>query len=147
MWEDILLNVAVEPEVLRRAVAQVLGCPMAQVRHLDAGSLTLAVGRAVDGAVLLETTPTEGDFALRVTVYIRDETLLARLRSRAATSEAVTHLASLLEVRCLIADDELDPYRWVLITPEGAVQVVRLDAAEFERDRVVLVPRQVRSAA
>lgn len=78
------------------------------------------------------TTPIEGDFSLNCMVFIRDENITC------TAMKIVKELCNLLSTNCLISNENVDPFEWILINPNGNHVLVNLNSDELENDRYIL---------
>ncbi|WP_109399059.1 hypothetical protein [Proteus sp. TJ1640] len=78
------------------------------------------------------TTPIEGDFSLNCMVFIRDENITC------TAMRIVKELCNLLSTNCLISNENVDPFEWILINPNGNHVLVNLNSDELENNRYIL---------
>ena len=93
----------------------------------------LGDARDLQGVVLLCTSHTTGgDFPLHVTVYPQDPA-----GAFPTELEAARALARTLGCRCLITDDAINPFTWVLVDSSG-VHPVTVEPDALDRNELVL---------
>jgi hypothetical protein len=112
---------------LRAAIARHLGVAVAEVTEGEGG----------DGpAARVEASPQPGDFTLRLEVYVDAD----RAPGWQGEAALLSGLASELGVDVLYDDGASpNPYRWVLVRPDGSRAEVFEDAAR-EDGAIVLKP-------
>jgi len=101
--------------------------------HVDAdrirGAIAGALERSVvpigaDGSVLCDVYPVGGDFPTLIDVYLAP--------SEIAETTAASAVAVRLDAAVLLADDTLDPSRYVLAEPDGSLRAVHVDEVETD---------------
>jgi hypothetical protein len=98
-----------------------------RVRGAIAGTLERNVGPlglTADGAIMCDVYPVGGDFPTLADVY------LAPAEVEEAT--AASAVAVRLDAAVLLADDTLDPTRYVLAEPDGTLRPVHVDEVETD---------------
>ena len=65
-------------------------------------------------------------------VILGDESLDERVATPAHSLAAVHAICAALGCRALISDDNPNPYRWILVTPETGVTSMRVDPRQLD---------------
>ncbi len=83
--------------------------------------------------VVCVASPVEGDFSRILSIQTERLTL-----PYDTTVELVQRLGRILQTRCLVPNEGLDPYVMWLVSPDGSSERVELDVAAFDEDRYIL---------
>lgn len=92
--------------------------------------------------IVLERRQQAGDFPLHVTVILGDEALDEAVIGPKRTTAMIRCLCAELDCRALVATDDLDPYRWLLVTPQGQIEPARLDVQQLDEADAFVLARQ-----
>ena len=115
MWQDLLLEREVSWPNLRSALAKALGT------RAELISIVKTVANDVSNSpVMAEVSEVSGDFKTRISLYLRNYPDLS-------VHEAVSNLASSLDMRLLVSDDSPNPYTMMLYEAGQAPRKVALD--------------------
>jgi hypothetical protein len=132
---DVLLENETNDAAIEHALAGVLDVPPDSVHVLD----RLEPGSVVaEGATaLVERRPVRGDAALRLTVILQDDGLIARTAPRRVELGLLKGLAARLRTAVLTDDGALDPSGFLRLHPDGTVEAVVLDDARLDEEGYV----------
>ncbi|MEV4351562.1 hypothetical protein AB0J83_44465 [Actinoplanes sp. NPDC049596] len=104
-----------------------VACPLDpdRVRGALAGTLERSVvPLEADGDILCDVYEVGGEFPTLVDVYLAP--------SRVDEATAASAVSVRLGAAVLLPDDSLDPFRYVLATPDGSLTPVRVDEVETD---------------
>lgn len=68
-----------------------------------------------------------GQFSDRLDVYFD-----GNLPGQPSEEQLAIYCARTFDCRCLISDEGVNPYTWLLVTPDGLITSVRVDADELD---------------
>ena len=140
-WDDILVDRPLLDDELIASIATIFGIKPLNVLVLrDIADTSIKISDVHQ--VVIEKTEIAGDFLTRLCVYLRDE----KLEKRAEESGTIPiwkQLCRLLDCRCFVGDDSLDPAAGFVIAPDGKVAAAYLDDEELDRERYVLAPTEM----
>lgn len=133
LWQDNLLDQPVTDDALVHAFATAFLVPSEAVLVItDITDPLVAV--ADQHLILIERRPIRGDFALQISVFLRDPEVERRGGEWPEDIKMVARLADLLACDIIMSDDSLDPSSWLLVRPTGRVDAVTLDLDDEEDD-------------
>ncbi len=126
LWQEIILDVLPSHASLAAALAAAFGVSTGRVAIVDSEVFLPEAGLV---SVACERTELSGAFPLRLTVYVYDHRLVASKSVHAIATELATQLGA----RCLISDDEVNPYTRTMVTAER-VQPVTLNVSKLDEE-------------
>ncbi|NER46418.1 MAG: hypothetical protein F6J92_06935 [Symploca sp. SIO1A3] len=92
--------------------------------------------------VVCENTAIRGDFSMLLSIYLRDPNL-GELDIKALTGQ----FSNMLRCKCLISDESVNPYSWLLIQGTTDCQIVYLDSDKLdEKEEYVVKTSEVLQA-
>ena len=92
--------------------------------------------------VVCENTAIGGDFSMLLSIYLRDPNL-GELDIKALTGQ----FSNMLRCKCLISDESVNPYSWLLIQGTTDCQIVYLDSDKLdEKEEYVVKTSEVLQA-
>ena len=112
---DILLERSISAEELRAAFTEAFSLPDEQVVIVT----SMENAPALRG-VTVDTTQIGGQFPIQLAVYVADA-------ESAELADVATKVAKALAVKALIPSDSDDPYKMVLIQPDGSLSEVDIN--------------------
>lgn len=134
---DVLIETEANDAAIEQALAGVLDVLPGSVQVLDRLEPGLAV---VEGTTaLVERRPVRGDAALRLTVILQDDGLIARTAPRRVEMRLLKELVARLGTAQLTDDGALDPSGFLRFHPDGTVEAMSLDDARLDEDGYVSV--------
>jgi hypothetical protein len=137
LWEEILLSRSVDDAELLQALSAALGVPRDSVLVVATMADAPPPGKHTR-CVVVERTPTRGDFVLQLSIYVFDQALLDRLGHADQALAAVRQICAVLECDGLISDDSLSPTTWLRIRSSGSMDTISLDGERLDDDEYVL---------
>lgn len=117
---DILLERSIPAEELRLAFTEVFSLSDEQVAIVT----SMENAPALRG-VTVDTTQIGGQFPMQLAVYVADA-------ESAELADVATKVAKALAVRTLIPSDSDDPYKMVLIQPDGSLSEVDINTHSID---------------
>ena len=118
--EDIWIQGAPAPEDVRNAMVCAMGVDNQDVRVLQRFESLKPGGEAVQ---LQYATKVPGEFPSRVEVVLCNDVL----RERLDRLSVINAFASALGLTCLVSDDTLNPFRWLLVKPDAGYKPVFIE--------------------
>ncbi|MDQ3252991.1 MAG: hypothetical protein M3R15_03635 [Acidobacteriota bacterium] len=129
---DVFIDRKLTSDEIANAMSKLLSISPAEVLVVD--DITKLESRlGEDIHVLCEQVPMKGDFSVRIANYLRDaglEKFVEQIGNEALTGQFCDEL----DCRCLISDDSVNPYSWLLVQGTGDVQSVSIDAHRSDED-------------
>ncbi len=132
---DVLIENDANDAAIEQALAGILDVPPGTVHVLD--RLEPGAVAAAGTTALVERRPVRGDAALRLTVILQDDGLIARTAPRRVELGLLKALAARLHTAVLTDDGALDPSGFLRFHPDGTVEAVILDDARLDEDGYV----------
>ena len=132
-WEDILVDRPLAAGGLKSWLVAVFQVSPAAIVVAPVADHVLVTD---DTAVLCEFAAEKGDFPFRVAVFTRRADL-----DEKDAAEAVDLLCRTFGVQVLMSDDTANPYRMLLVGPDGSRQVVHLDPDALDEEERYIVQR------
>lgn len=117
---EILLDRQIPADRLRAAIASVFSLSQERVAIVSG----MEHAPALTG-VTVDTTQLGGEFPMQLAIYVADE-------ASRDLAEVAARLARLLSSKALIPSDSKDPYKMMLIQPDGAVSEVDIDTDSID---------------
>jgi hypothetical protein len=141
MWTDLMLDRALDDRPLREGLASIFGVPADEIQIVggsaDGGG---TAGTASDHPIWVERDALEGEFPLRLGVYLRPD-LCALIDEPADEQAAIARLCAVWQASCLFSDDEVNPYTWLVMRPNGRLEAVTVDAESLDDRDAFIVTR------
>lgn len=119
-WEDLLLDRMLSVGEISRWLSEVFGVPR---KEIVVASSETQVPLPPATAVLAEFSSAEGEFPFHLQIFTRRNGLEPK-----DSAAAIENLSRVLGVRVLMSDDTANPYRMILVRPDGDKAAVHLDA-------------------
>ena len=131
-WIPIIDRELTEEEI-REGFSPVLGVGPEDIVFVD--DILAISGNVPDEVpVIIEISKTKGEFVQCLDVVLRGNRLWER-----DEADGMQAFCKKTNCSCLISDDTLSSYRWVLIEPTGRIRAVTLDAdALDDRDEYII---------
>jgi hypothetical protein len=120
MLGDVLLDRQVPIAMLRSAIASVFSLPEERVAIVSG----MENARELTG-VTVDATELGGEFPMQLAIYVADADSLDLV-------EVAARIVKGLSIRALIPSDSVDPYKMVLIQPDGTVSEVDIDTHSID---------------
>jgi hypothetical protein len=123
---------------------------LAHVFDLHAGEVSLvdeiAEGiQGLDGGlpVVIERIQLSGDFPLQLSIYIylRRSDLELRVYDAADEQAMIARLCAMWKCNALFSDDDVNPYRWLLMSATGRLDEVTVDADRLDNEDAFVITR------
>lgn len=128
---DVFLEAATPDAIIARRLGAVLGVSPGSIHVIDQIEPTL--DPPTGATALVERSVVRGDARRHLTVYLQDEGLTVRARSRSTTLRLLRDLARRLGTSIFVGDGELDPSGFLRIRPDGAVEAVAVDDERLDK--------------
>lgn len=136
LWQDILIDRRLTDQEITDALAGTFAVNPADVQVIeDIADPSITIRDGI--RVLCEAVPVEGDFVLKLALYLRDEALEQLTVSR-DDRKLIGQFCLLGNCVALMDDGEIDPYRWLLVRGVADTQPVYLDAEAMDHGRYIL---------
>lgn len=119
---EILVDNAHDAGDLRRALASVFSVTEGSIAVVDD---IASMSQGAEVHVLCERSVRGGEFPLHLRIHLYDGDL------DVGELEIARRVAATLAARCLISDDELNPYTMIAVTADGS-EPAQLDAAKLD---------------
>lgn len=124
IWEELLVDRSLSNAELAHWLEVTFSVPASAVAVLIEDS---AEPVSDDILVLCKTAHADGEFAMRIMIAVTHPDLEYH-----ESKNAVATLCQTAHLRALMSDDTLNPYRMLLINPDGDRHVVHLDVEELD---------------
>jgi hypothetical protein len=131
VWEDFLVDRVLTGEEISRGVSHAFGVSPHAVLVVPAlGPIDLPDGIRI----LVAAREVSGDFRMYISVVPQWRPL-----DVGDEFSVVVQLARFWGCLCLVSDDSINPYRWIVVDAQGRRSPVALDVEELDvRERFVL---------
>jgi hypothetical protein len=137
-WQSIMAGRWIDLATLHRAVSDTFALAPGLIDVVDdIGELTGPV--PPDPRILVERTRREGDFPLQFDVFVGGDEIERPIANLAGTLVRARALAHRLNTNLLLGTGPIGHYEHLRVTPDGAVDVVELDADELDEERFVII--------
>ncbi|NES18239.1 MAG: hypothetical protein F6K41_04740 [Symploca sp. SIO3E6] len=130
IWEMLIDRHLTANEVVT-TVSKLLLIPVADILVID--DIT-SVRVDLKTKVVCENTAIGGDFPMMLSIYLRDPNL-GELDIKASTGQ----FSGMLRCKCLISDESVNPYSWLLIQGTTDCQIVYLDPDKLDENEEYVV--------
>ena len=124
-WQDCLLDRDVPGEELAAALAEFLEIAPADILIVD----ELSEDITENIQLICHRIPARGEFCLLLCPYPRSQAA-----KDADCTQAVRYLSRKLRCRCLIPDEQLNPYSWLLLDNGEGPQPAFLETEGLDRE-------------
>ena len=117
-WNDLLVDRNLSKDEIRATISQVFSVSLIDVLVVDDIAET-EVSEHI--RVLCECLPAQGDFSMKLFIYVRDSKL-AQLNPELI----IKQFCCILHCKCLISDDSINPFTMLLVQESKDIQPVSL---------------------
>ena len=124
IWNDLLVDRNLSKDEIGATISQVFSVSPTDVLVVDDIAETEVSEHT---RVLCECLPAQGDFSIKLFIYVRDSQL-AQLNPKLI----IKQFCCILHCKCLISDDSVNPFTMLLVQESEDIQLVAL---EPERER------------
>lgn len=128
---DILLKDKIELIQAQYAVARAFNIESSRVKLELSADSTSSIDDNIQALCYLYDKG--GDYVQLLSIFIRDETLKCNDQKLAQAISAILNMA------CLISDDDIDPFTMIMVLPDGTFKNVNLNPDDLDEDRYVVV--------
>lgn len=123
-WNDLLVDRNLSNYELVTAISQIFNVLSAEVLVVD----DIAEAEvSEDVRLLCERTPVQGDFSMKVFIYLYDSEL-----KQLDSVSTVKQLCTMLHCKCLMSDDSINPYSMLLLQESENTQTAFLDPEKLD---------------
>ena len=141
MWTDLMIDRVLDDGLLIEGLASVFGVSPGEIRIVKpSNSGGLPDGITADAPIWVERSVLQGDFPLQATVHLRPD-LQSLVNDPADEQATVARLCAIWQASCLFSDDELNPYTWLVMRPNGRLERVTVDAAALDERNAFVIAR------
>lgn len=147
IWTDIAFDCTRSDDRLRHAWAGTFGVGPEAISVID----DIATDNPwidPDVRIALERRRRPGEFPLQVMVLLRGSELVARVAEPQDGRTLIARLCAELNCRALTssANYSVNPYEWLLHTPDGATSTVHVDTEQLDEANAFVLLRQPAAA-
>jgi hypothetical protein len=133
LWSEILINKQIAEDRITQILAAVFNIPESEI-VFTADVITLDADATRQ--LVVEQTSLDGEFPSRLSLYLFEESLVDTEPMAIAQQ-----LSRNLACQCLMSDDDINPYSWLLVDA-GNVQKVMLDADALDDNDEFIIKKQ-----
>ncbi len=143
MWpQDIFVDRNLTDNEIVTAFANILAVAPTKIYITENIADDALHGRISDEkAVLCERMQVQGDFVLRLSIYLRTPAL-----EQLDSMSIIMRFSELLHCACLVSDDSDNPYTWLLVQGLDKIQPVSLDMERLDKEEFVVHEASVAQA-
>jgi hypothetical protein len=127
---DLFLEAETPDAQIAQGLGAALGVSPQSVHIIDRIEPDLDVPAGT--TALVERSAIRGDAHRHLTLYLQDEGLIGRTKTRPETIRLLRDLAQRLGTSIFVGDGELDPSGFLRIRPDGAVEAVAVDDEQLD---------------
>lgn len=136
LWSEILINKQIAEDRITQTLAAVFNIPKSEI-IFTADVVTLDANATRQ--LVVEQTSLEGEFPSRLSLYLFEESLIDTEPMKIAQQ-----LSRNLSCQCLMADDDINPYTWLLVDADNIQKVmVDADALDDNDEFIIKKPTQL----
>lgn len=119
IWQEFLVDRNLTENEIANAIAHLFLIPLTDVVVVDDIAETDVSDQA---RVLCERMSVEGDFSIRLSIYLRDSNL-----EQSDSTLKIGQFCELLNCQCLVPDMSVNPYQWRLVQSSENWKLVYLN--------------------
>jgi hypothetical protein len=136
MWTDLMLDRVVDDRVIVDGMAYVFGVRTGEVALIDD-----IEGLDDNPPIIITHTRLSGDFPLQLSIYLRYSELEQRVCDPEDEQTVIARLCAEWRCSALFSDDDLNPYRWLLMSQTGRLAEVTVDADRLDDQDAFVITR------
>ena len=133
IWQEFLVDRNLTENEIANAIAQLFLIPLTDVLVVDDIVETDVSDRV---RVLCERMSVEGDFSIRLSIYLRDSNL-----DQSDSTLKIGQFCELLNCQCLVADESVNPYQWRLVQSSENWKLVYLNPKKLDENEEYIVQK------
>lgn len=130
IWNDFLIDRNLSNDEVVATISQVFSVSPADVLVVD----DIAEADVSESIRLLcERMSVQGDFSIRLSIYLRDSKLELEPNS------IIRQFCGMLHCKCLISDSSVNPYSMLLVQESEDIQPVALDPERLDENEEYII--------
>jgi hypothetical protein len=133
IWQEFLVDRNLTENEIANAIAQLFSIPLTDVLVVDDIVETDVSDRV---RVLCERMSVEGDFSIRLSIYLRDSNL-----EQSDSTLKIGQFCELLNCQCLVSDESVNPYQWRLVQSSETWKLVYLDPKKLDENEEYIIQK------
>ena len=133
IWQEFLVDRNLTENEIANAIAQVFSIPLTDVLVVDDIVETDVSDRV---RVLCERMSVEGDFSIRLSIYLRDSNL-----EQSDSTLKIGQFCELLNCQCLVSDESVNPYQWRLVQSSENWKLVYLNPKLLDENEEYIIQK------
>ncbi|MGA1839284.1 MAG: hypothetical protein ACMUIU_01555 [bacterium] len=130
IWEEVLVDHSLTFNEIADTLSKLFSVSPANILVID-DIAKVSVNKHV--RILCERMQIKGDFSIRLSIYLRDPDL-EQLESKVIIGQ----FCDILHCKCLMSDESLNPFSWLLVQGSSNIQAVFLNPDKFEKEEYVI---------
>lgn len=131
IWQEFLVDRNLTKNEIANAIAHLFLIPLTDVLVVDDIVETDVSDRV---RVLCERMSVEGDFSIRLSIYLRDSNL-----EQSDSTLKIGQFCELLNCQCLVSDESVNPYQWRLVQSSETWKLVYLDPKLLDENEEYII--------
>lgn len=131
IWQEFLVDRNLTENEIANAIANLFLIPLTDVLVVD-DIVETDVSERV--RVLCERMSVEGDFSIRLSIYLRDSNL-----DQSDSTLKIGQFCELLNCQCLVSDESVNPYQWRLVQSSETWKLVYLDPTLLDENEEYII--------
>jgi hypothetical protein len=133
IWQEFLVDRNLTENEIANAIAQLFSIALTDVLVVDDIVETDVSDRV---RVLCERMSVEGDFSIRLSIYLRDSNL-----EQSDSTLKIGQFCELLNCQCLVSDESVNPYQWRLVQSSETWKLVYLDPKKLDENEEYIIQK------
>lgn len=131
-WEYVVADRDFTKAEIATVVSTVFSTPIADVLVLDdIADDTIAISRNI--RLICERQSVSGDFVMSISFYVHDPEIRQHAE-QVGSEQIVGEFCDLFHCKCLMSDNSVNPYSWLLVEGVGKVHPVELNEHYLDAD-------------
>jgi hypothetical protein len=137
IWQEFLVDRNLTEDEIASAIAQIFLIPLTDVLVVD-DIVETDVSDQV--RVLCERMSVEGDFSIRLSIYLHDSNL-----EESNSTLKIGQFCELLNCQCLLPDESVNPYQWRLVESSESWKLVYLNSELLDENEEYIIQKPCES--
>jgi hypothetical protein len=133
IWQEFLVDRNLTENEIANAIAQLFSIALTDVLVVDDIVETDVSDRV---RVLCERMSVEGDFSIRLSIYLRDSNL-----EQSDSTLKIGQFCELLNCQCLVSDESVNPYQWRLVQSSENWKLVYLNPKKLDENEEYIIQK------
>lgn len=133
IWQEFLVDRNLTENEIANAIAQLFSIALTDVLVVD-DIVETDVSDQV--RVLCERMSVEGDFSIRLSIYLRDSNL-----EQSDSTLKIGQFCELLNCQCLVSDESVNPYQWRLVQSSETWKLVYLNPKKLDENEEYIIQK------